>query len=160
MDNAVDMFHSITRIDMSRLVDPGENTNTSSVRFKKSFGETLAAGLLNLGPFLPLLVRSLCRCSGIRFSLSLAGRVRKSMLGPLGPAEVNAKGKVLVEGLEMPPPFGSEPRPSAWAAAETEISVSLTLTKPIFPAWSPPPKPANTLEQLVPKRCAHGGFRK
>lgn len=125
VDNAVDMFHGITRLDMAALADPGAASHEATVKFKKSFGETKAAG-----------------------------RVHKSMLEPLGPPEVNLKGKLLAEGVEFPPVPGADPRPCAWAAAETSLTVSLSLSAPLFPPWEPPPKPVNTLEEMVPKRCA------
>eukprot|EP00873_Tetraselmis_striata_P034858 jgi/Tetstr1/455122/TSEL_041974.t1 len=123
VDNAVDMFHGITRLDMAALADPGAASHEATVKFKKSFGETKAAG-----------------------------RVHKSMLEPLGPPEVNLKGKLLAEGVEFPPVPGADPRPCAWAAAETSLTVSLSLSAPLFPPWEPPPKPVNTLEEMVPKR--------
>lgn len=44
MDNAVDMFHAITRIDIGSLADPGVASFDGTVKFKKSFAETMAAG--------------------------------------------------------------------------------------------------------------------
>uniref|UniRef100_A0A061QN23 Tetratricopeptide repeat protein 18-like n=2 Tax=Tetraselmis sp. GSL018 TaxID=582737 RepID=A0A061QN23_9CHLO len=122
-DNAVDMFHGIARIDLSPLADPGAESASASVRFKKSFGETQAAG-----------------------------RVRRSVLGPLGPAEPPPKAKQLAEGVDPPPPPGAQPRPCSWAAAGTELSVSLTLIRSLFPPWGEPPKPTHTLQELVPRR--------
>ena len=40
----------------------------------------------------------------------------------------------------------------AWAKAGTSLTGTLQLQTPLFPPWQPPPQPAVTLQQLIPKR--------
>lgn len=40
----------------------------------------------------------------------------------------------------------------AWAKAQTSITATLQLQTPLYPPWQPPPLPAVTLQQLIPKR--------
>ncbi|KAA6417329.1 MAG: tetratricopeptide repeat 18, partial [Trebouxia sp. A1-2] len=46
---------------------------------------------------------------------------------------------------------GSLP-PCAWAKAQTTITAMLQLQDPLYPPWQPPPMPAVSLQQLIPKR--------
>ena len=46
---------------------------------------------------------------------------------------------------------GSAPA-CAWAKAQTSITATLQLQGPLYPPWQPPPLPAVTLQQLIPKR--------
>lgn len=48
-------------------------------------------------------------------------------------------------------PDGSTPA-CAWAKAQTSITARLELQVPLYPPWQPPPLPAVTLQQLIPKR--------
>lgn len=41
---------------------------------------------------------------------------------------------------------------NAWQAAGSAIKVTLRLARPVVPPWSPPPKPAKTLLELIPPR--------
>lgn len=51
-------------------------------------------------------------------------------------------------------PAGTDGSPvqSAWAKAGTVITATLQLEQPLYPPWQPPPAPAVTLQQLIPKR--------
>lgn len=40
----------------------------------------------------------------------------------------------------------------AWVKAQTSITAMFQLQKPLYPPWQPPPLPAVTLQQLMPKR--------
>jgi len=44
------------------------------------------------------------------------------------------------------------PLPCAWAKAQTSITATLQLQTSLYPPWQPPPMPAVTLQQLIPKR--------
>ena len=44
------------------------------------------------------------------------------------------------------------PPPCAWAKAQTTITATLQLQDPLYPRWQPPPMPAVSLQQLIPKR--------
>ena len=46
---------------------------------------------------------------------------------------------------------GSPPA-CAWAKAQTIITATLQLQDPLYPPWQPPPMPAVSLQQLIPKR--------
>lgn len=53
-----------------------------------------------------------------------------------------------VKPIEDAPADGS----NAWAAAEAVIALSLKFSRPIMPPWTPPPKPARSLTELIPPR--------
>ena len=44
------------------------------------------------------------------------------------------------------------PPPCAWTRAQTTITATLQLQDPLYPPWQPPPMPAVSLQQLIPKR--------
>ena len=46
----------------------------------------------------------------------------------------------------------SSPPTCAWVKAQTSITARLELQAPLYPPWQPPPLPAVTLQQLIPKR--------
>lgn len=56
-----------------------------------------------------------------------------------------------IEDSAASAPDGSPPV-CAWAKAETSITARLELQAPLYPPWQPPPMPAVTLQQLIPKR--------
>lgn len=56
-----------------------------------------------------------------------------------------------IEECPAATPDGSTPA-CAWAKAQTSITAKLQLQVPLYPPWQPPPLPAVTLQQLIPKR--------
>lgn len=56
-----------------------------------------------------------------------------------------------IEDCPAATPDGSTPS-CAWAKAQTIVTARLELQEPFYPPWQPPPLPAVTLQQLIPKR--------
>lgn len=56
-----------------------------------------------------------------------------------------------IEDCPAATPDGSPPA-CAWLKAQTSIIARLELQEPLYPPWQPPPVPAVTLQQLIPKR--------
>ena len=56
-----------------------------------------------------------------------------------------------IEDCPAASPDGSTPA-CAWVKTQTSITARLELQVPLYPPWQPPPLPAVTLQQLIPKR--------